>query len=117
MSDTRLAGIMIRSADPMRLAAWYAEVLDVTFDERLPEGCFGYLGELQFGILPTRVTSRPIQSRVALTYVVANFDDILRTLARFDVPYRTEQIEADQRIAYLRDPDANELAIVHTNSV
>ena len=116
MKAASIASIMIRSADPMRLAAWYAEVIGANFDERLDAGCFGTLGDLQFGILPTKPAPAPSTSRLAITYAITEFDETLKLLARYNIAYHSTQATPSQRIAYLRDPDDNELALVEAKS-
>ena len=112
MNTNHVTSVMIRSVDPMRLAAWYSEILEVQFDERLPEGCFGALSGVQFGILQSKISSKHSDSPIALSYAVPEFDVTIRKLDRCHVRYTIEQINPTRRVAYLRDPDLNQLAII-----
>ena len=106
-----VAGIMLRSADPVRLAAWYNQVLGVHFDEMVVEGCFGILGAIQIGILPGPANTPDRVTRCAVTYTARDFDATLQTLARMGTMYTLETVNAAQRLVFLRDADGNELAI------
>ena len=111
-TPSTIASIMLRSADPVRLAAWYSSVLEIEFDEMVAEGCFGSLGTLQIGILPGPPALATAASRLALTYEVADFDRTAKMLAKIGTLAAADTIDTGQRMVFLRDPDGNELALV-----
>lgn len=110
VSTPSLGVVLVGSADPSRLRAWYAEAFGVGLDAE---------GFLDFGTASVLIDKRDVARRTAepgrviLTFIVADLDAAERHLIEREVVWVREVEQTSiGRIATLIDPDGNYVQVL-----
>lgn len=116
---TGIGGVFLRSADPQRLARWYADHLrlqineyamaELAWSDELPPGT----GKTVWAAFPgdTAYFGEPTQT-VMINYRVDDLDALLRELAAAGVWIDPKREDSDfGRFAWIKDCDGNRLEL------
>ena len=110
MKSPSLGVVLVGSADPARLRAWYADAFDVSVDAD---------GFLDFGTAAVLIDKRDVGARAAepgrmiLTFTVSDLDEAeSRLIDREVVWIREVESTSIGRIGTLVDPDGNYVQVL-----